>query len=422
MRFFAVVLLLLATSTVIAEVGKPPGTTLPFPPIPRAMSLGPNPHHLSAEACRECHQEIYNQWAGSMHAKSTALKDPIHEAFYRSEVGDPRREGERHNRSGTYPVCLKCHAPNAARDGKTKLDAMPAYSEGVNCLTCHLIKGYKGVLPDEPGGRLRLGIDAYEWSDILQSPTGKIFAQIDFPKPPPGSGAATPSFHPFAMEGNAAMLRSPQLCLGCHERRNNPHGVPLCNTGEEFRDSNHFNCQQCHMPVNHGFADHSMGGGHSPEMLRRGVVMTLAINREEGEIQAEVVLQNTLPHNMPTGAPFRNLYLQITAFDRNGMRLWQNYRHHPLREDPDSLFMLTLLDKEGKPSAPPQAVAQGSDTRLAPHERRILNYTLPATNVAMVRADLYYDLLSLPLKERFTAVPQELKQPTLVARSEKLVE
>ena len=32
-----------------------------------------NIHHISAETCKACHQEIYKQWQGSMHAQSTAL-------------------------------------------------------------------------------------------------------------------------------------------------------------------------------------------------------------------------------------------------------------------------------------------------------------------------------------------------------------
>lgn len=423
MRLLAMVLLLSA-SAAWAEVGKPPGSTLPYSPIPHPMSLGDAPHHISAEVCRECHQEIYQQWRASMHANSTALQDPIHEAFYRNVVGDPRKEGEKHKASGKYPICLKCHAPNAARDGKTKLDANPTYNEGVNCLTCHLIKGYKGVLPDDPNSKkLRLGVDAYEWSTVLQGPSGKLFSQMDFPRLPGRDEVATPAFHPFAMESNTELLNSPQLCLGCHERRNNPHGVPLCNTGEEFRDSQHFNCQQCHMgETQHGFADHSMRGGHYPDMVRRGVVMTLNAQREGEEIKAEVVLQNTLPHNMPTGAPFRHLYVKISAFDRMGMPLWQNYKEHPLKEDPDSLFMLKLLDKDGKPTSPPNATSVGGDTRLKPHERRVLHYRLPGANVAMVRADLFYDLLAQPLKKKFTNVPAELKQAARIARSEQLVQ
>jgi len=46
-----------------------------------------------------------------MHSQSTALGDPIHGAFYQQEVGDPRAEGQLHQKSQTFPVCLACHAP-----------------------------------------------------------------------------------------------------------------------------------------------------------------------------------------------------------------------------------------------------------------------------------------------------------------------
>ena len=41
-------------------------------------------HHVKPEACKQCHEEIYTQWKRSMHANSSALKDPIHGAFYRT--------------------------------------------------------------------------------------------------------------------------------------------------------------------------------------------------------------------------------------------------------------------------------------------------------------------------------------------------
>ncbi|MGF1546092.1 MAG: multiheme c-type cytochrome, partial [Thiotrichales bacterium] len=68
------------------------------------------PHEVSSKVCGECHQEIYDEWKGSMHAQSTALTDPIHGAFYRSEVGDPTQEGQT-MKDGKFPVCLGCHAP-----------------------------------------------------------------------------------------------------------------------------------------------------------------------------------------------------------------------------------------------------------------------------------------------------------------------
>jgi hypothetical protein len=413
--------LLLLSSHVLADIGMPPGTNLPFLPRTQPLSLGPQAHHISAEACRECHQEIYAQWKGSMHANSTALNDPIHREFYLSEVGDPRAEGMKHKASGQYPMCLKCHAPNAARDGKTKLDAVPAYNEGVNCLTCHMLKSYKGVLPQEPGAKMKLGIDAYEMGDILQGPSGKVFSQMALPAPPPESGLATPSFHPFAMESNTALLRTAEACLGCHERRDNPKGVPLCNTGEEFRAAGNFNCQQCHMPVNNGFADHSMAGGHNQAMLERGVIMVLRAGKEGAEIRADIELKNMLPHKMPTGAPFRNLFLKVSAYNNLGQMVWQSAQQHPMKDDPQAMFMLRLLDDEDKPAPPPQATKVGKDSRLEPGETRILSYLLPAQNVAVVRAELYYDLLLPPLKERFPNIPAELKKPRIIARAEQLM-
>ncbi len=402
----------------LADIGKPPGSPMAGPSSLGSKNLAMPAHHLSAEACRECHQEIYQQWQSSMHANSTAIKDPIHGAFYNALVGSPHEEDMKHKASGKYPVCLKCHAPNAARDTKTKLDAIPAYNEGVNCLTCHMIKGYKGVLPKAEGEKMKLGVDAYEMSDVLQGPSGKVFTQMPIATPPPESGLAVPSFHPFPMESNTAILRTSEVCLGCHEQRNNPNGVPLCNTGSEFRAAGSFNCQQCHMPVNKGYADHSMMGGHSGAMLERGVILTLDAKKQDDNINATVTLKNMLPHKMPTGAPFRNMYVKLAAYNALGQPLWQNFKKHPIKDDPKSMFMLKLLDDNNKPAPPPKATKQGKDTRLEPRETRSIEYSLPAKDVAVVRAELYYDLLLPPLKKKFQSIPPELKKSRVIARSE----
>ena len=120
-------------------------------------------HHVSAETCKTCHEQIYNQWSGSMHAQSAAVKDPIHGAFYRNVVGDPTAEGVT-TKNGKYPVCLQCHAPNAARDKTTKLDAKPAYSEGVNCVACHTLKSLGPLKTDDgnlPFSKLLVMLEAH---------------------------------------------------------------------------------------------------------------------------------------------------------------------------------------------------------------------------------------------------------------------
>ena len=103
-----------------------------------------------------------------MQANSTAFGGPIHATFYKMVVGDPGKEGVKHKASGKYPVCLNCHAPNAARDKSTKLDAKAAYTEGVNCIACHTLKSYKGI--QAAHGKLQLGIKSYELSDKAHGP------------------------------------------------------------------------------------------------------------------------------------------------------------------------------------------------------------------------------------------------------------
>jgi hypothetical protein len=389
-------------------------------------------HNQSARTCAVCHQQIYDQWRGSMHANSTALKDPIHEAMYRQVMGDPREEGV--NKKGKYPVCLKCHAPLAAMDKVTKLDARPEYEEGVTCVVCHTMKTFKGI--DGEGGKMHYGIAAYEFTDQLQGPSGRNLGPAgnrfvmtippDLRRPqeideaaPFGQGEQG-GFHPYAMEGNPLMMRTTQVCLGCHDRRNNFNKVALCATGPEFKSTDTFNCQQCHMPVNNGYADHSMMGGHSQAMVERAVILSLEVAKKDGAIDAVVTLKNTLPHNAPTGAPFRNMFVHVSGLDAAGKTVWTNYREHPIKEDPKSMLRLILLGEDGKPAPPPKATAMGTDSRLAPYEERRIEYQLPADGVTMVRAELYYDLLLPPMKETVMKnVPDALKQPKVVAFAEK---
>ncbi|MCP5306799.1 MAG: cytochrome c family protein, partial [Chromatiaceae bacterium] len=118
-----------------------------------ALSVANAVNNVSSEVCQNCHKEIYQQWKDSMHANSTAINDPIHGTFYKMVVGDPTQDGVK-MKNGNYPVCLQCHAPNAALEKATKLDAKVSYQEGVNCVACHAIKAFKGI--NAPIGMLRL--------------------------------------------------------------------------------------------------------------------------------------------------------------------------------------------------------------------------------------------------------------------------
>lgn len=371
-----------------------------------------------------------------MHARSTALSDPIHATFYKKVAGSPTEEGVKHKASGKYPVCLQCHAPNAARDKVTKLDAKPAYSEGVNCVACHTLKNFKGI--QGPDGKLQLGLKAYDPADKLQAPEGfnrglqKLAASDDLfggaggdedQKPNPHLGEAVElngkQIPALPMEGNPTQMKTNNACMGCHDQRNNPHGVPLCQTGNEYTMAKtNVNCLSCHMPIANGIADHSMGGGHDKAILKRSVVFDLTTELVGDTLKASVLLKNQQPHSLPTGAPFRNIYMKLTAYDANGEVRWESAEDHPAKSDPQAFMVFTMTDDAGKPAPPPTATKPGKDSRLKPHEERTLTYDIPAEGVVLVRGELYYNLLWPGLVEKFSHLPEELTAPVLIAESE----
>ncbi len=393
---------------------------------------GQTVQHVEAKACKQCHEEIFAQWEGSMHANSSALKDPIHGAFYKNVVGDPTQEDVR-TKKGDYPVCLKCHAPVAAMEGSTKLDAKPAYAAGISCSTCHSFKGFKGV--DSADGKPLYGIDAYDIDTAsLHGPSGITYTTE---RTPEDAKWPTPVHHPVPIEGNKAELfKSNDACMGCHEKRSNPHGTPLCRTGNEYRSAKNFvSCQACHMSIVTvpklkdgqvvpgefvSIPDHSMAGGHDGKMITRGIALSMDTRQEGDTIKVTLVVRNRLPHAYPTGAPFRNFFIRVATYDKDGQMLWKNYEVHPIKDDPKSAFWYTLGDEAGKPTSPPQATQVLADTRLKPNEVRTLEYEIPVKpGTSIVRAEALYDLMLPPIKANMKGkLPDDLLTPKLVASAE----
>jgi hypothetical protein len=318
---------------------------------------------------------------------------------------------------------------------------MAAYSEGVNCVACHTLTNYKGIKGED--GKLRLGIQAYDLTETIQGPSGMnrgvqnlaaaadplfggAVAESGDQKPNPHlgepvefQGAQIPA---LPMEGNPIQMKTNDACMGCHDQRDNPHGVPLCLTGSEYTMANtDVNCLACHMPISEGIADHSMGGGHDLGMLKRSVVFNVTTEKAGDKVVAKVLMKNQQPHSLPTGAPFRNIYMKLTAYNESGEVVWQNTADHPGQDDPQAYLVYQMADDQGMPAPPPTATQVGKDTRLAPHESRTLEYEIPAEGVVLVRGELYYNLMWPELAKRFTQIPEERRSPVLIAQSERMV-
>lgn len=347
-----------------------------------------SPHHVSAETCGACHKDIYSQWKTSMHAQSSPLKNPVHGNVYKKMVGKPLEENLK--LKDEYPVCLQCHAPNAAKDKKTKLDEQN-YAEGVNCVVCHTLKKFKG-LQDENGKPL-FGLEAYEMSAThLQGPSGRYLS--------PEANA----FHPFPMEPNQGMLRTSRVCMGCHGQYNNAEGVPMCQTGVEYAKNAPVTCQSCHMPKINGTTLHNFLGGHSESMVKRAMVVTLTAEPTKTKIRTVVRLQNMLPHNFPTGIPLRYAYMKLTAYDKTDNLVWGNFKTFPPNrmDDPDAMFVYRVGDENGKEADLPfEGKKILSNNRFIPNEVRELEYELPLENIAIIRAELIFHLLPASFIEKF---------------------
>lgn len=385
----------------------------------------PSPlHHQSADTCKLCHKEIYKAWRATRHAQSTPLKDPLVKAAYAQMGLDGRKEAQT-TRDGAYPFCLNCHAPNAALDQKTRLDAMPAYAEGVNCVACHRLASYQGARDE--AGQPRVGVLAYQTpqdkgaAEHLQGPNGfsslvKSDDEAEVGNPHLGRsilyhGKSIPS---LPLEANARQLKTANACLGCHRGYGNSNGISMCGIDEDLTaDRQQADCQNCHMPLHEGLSDHgmAMNGGIDRTNLNRSLVLELVLEPIGTGVRVHVDLENRLPHALPSGS--KALGLELKAYDAEGRLLWQGPA-----DAPKTLFTQEFLDGQGRPVLPQLAEQRGRDTRLRPFEVRRLNVQIPQVGLALVRAELYVYAIGSGL---IKAVPGSSKDPmarTLVGWAE----
>jgi len=359
-------------------------TLISFSPLVNTViaeeSQGQNLHNLTSYSCGAvgCHANIFQQWNKSMHANSVPMKDPIHAVFYRQLVGDPLREGLK--MGNQYPICLQCHAPFAALDGKTNLNAKPVYYDGINCMTCHTFAEYKGRTGT--GSGLPGGIHDYQLSPhILQGALGSYFSQ----RPNQREGAAAKKYHPYPIKPNQVLLKTSKACIGCHDMRDS--------ADEAVFEEDQIACQACHMPKVNGIADHSMQGGHSAGMVKQALLMNIEAENDGKYLNTKINLKNTLPHSFPATMPLRNVTIKVIAYNKKGEVIWENYIENAAQEDPKAILMYKPNGYIGHPPLPVTAMQNLADSHLKAKEKRILEYQIPAQSVKLIRAEALYNLV-----------------------------
>lgn len=243
---------------------------------------------LSAEECRPCHEEIYREWSGSMHAH--AWTEPYFQVDYRYD--------------GSQQICLNCHTPLANQQEnlvlgfrdrekfKPILAPNPHFDpelrdEGVTCAVCHV-----------RGGRI-IG--------------------------PFNSGRA-----PHPVEVDTSMSSGMKPCERCHvasgERWDTFYAIPACGTVVEIeRGGKRPDCIGCHLPgvvrpAAKGLPTrkgrmHLFRGGHSPEWVKKALQVKY---RKEADRFVITLTNVGTTHSFPTGTPDRHLTLELRLMDSAG--------------------------------------------------------------------------------------------------------
>ncbi|CAK8711750.1 Cytochrome c554 and c-prime [Candidatus Electrothrix laxa] len=324
-----------------------------------------------SEECASCHPTIYKEWLESFHAKSSALEDPAHGAVHQAFVKAMEEKGKK----GNYH-CANCHAPMAdnIKDlmaGKAELDSKNwTHTEGTGCAFCHRIES---IVEKEKFNQYKLNKDG---SFHTSRP-----AKEGLPH----------------KTGQSDLFGEGKVCMGCHSHKINGKGVPIC----QMKDEAQGNCLECHMPEIEGRStvgtdgkthrSHKMPGGHDIEMLKKATTLDAEVHSKGKERNLVVTVKNIIKHTFPSTNPMRIAFVKVVAKDKDGKKVWENFKESPL-EDKQALFFKAFKagDKKGVPSWAADGIA--FDTRLKAGETREITYSLADPTISQVDVMLIYRL------------------------------
>lgn len=328
---------------------------------------------ISPETCGGCHDEIYDQWKGSMHSLS-------HEDVLYREVAlhdlkglsDPDEIKEAEH-------CVPCHTPVGFVSGmplKTSdhLKAIPELARrGVQCDYCHSVTGarklYNADLKIDPGrGEEKPGIKRGPFRD----------SKSDFHE------SAYSRFH-----------TSSEICAACHDVRHVVFGTRLETPYEEWKRGPYpargIECQGCHMyqrpgvpatgstarPDNPGAASaggperkhiftHYFAGGNTlvpagsggsaiaamaEERLKNAATISIG-GIDDGGVLKITVTNTGAGHCIPTGlSHVRQVWIEVVVTGAGGRELFRSGGlGRDGRLDPSAVLYNTVFgDGAGKP-------------------------------------------------------------------------
>jgi len=221
----------------------------------------------SSAQCRDCHQDVFDEWHGSHHQI----------AFTNPEVRET-------SDNFTKEECMDCHLPRPLAItgfGKRTLPRRTHFDEGVSCITCHL------------------------------APDGGILGRNDRPEVP-------------CKPQRSAELLAVDSCASCH---NQHETTDQWRASHWARDG--IDCSACHMPAvervrkdgsKRPGRGHVYAGAHDRATLAKAAVF--AASRDGDELVLS--LHNTgAGHNFPTEERHRAVDMMWRAVTAAGPGPWQ---------------------------------------------------------------------------------------------------
>lgn len=401
----------------------------------------PMPFELYSESksCLACHQEAYDEWEVSAHARS-AGQDPFYENL--EENFAVKEMGTDFTR-----WCAGCHTPLALNSGKVGANSWKprqAEQEGSSCVFCHTIsevrEGSKGVPHD---GSYTSSPDLVQQYPFANSDGigKKISNALTMMAPETHKKSYSKSFYSSA-----------KYCASCHTEYIPTTGAKSFDTYKEWQESVYSGndpetkrtCIDCHMAADpadpakkspgqstkfgtqkENVRNHRFVGANqavpwlygdteqfelTEKMLRSAATVEIVNAKltDSSQLGFQVKVTNVgAGHYLPTGvADLRQMWLDIKVKDNQGKIVFQSGKVAKDGEiDPKATIFNTIIaDKDGKPLLNHETwrkVKLLKDERIAPKESKLANYqlTLP-------------EELEGPLKIeavlRFRAFPQHL--------------
>ena len=314
-------------------------------PVGIAMD-GPLAAFRPSSDCRDCHTQIYDAWADSMHAH--ALTSPLTVVQNNLDM---------HHGLGTLPdpeprrMCINCHGPAVA--AMSSSDNLPLVGErqkeGVECVSCHQLT--EAVAPGG-GGLTSVYNPKLQRGDVY-------FSRLD--------GPVGNAYH--RSQRNDMFDKPETLCATCHMVNLDKNGdgkivkgvdLVLQTTLDEYREyqskGGKSSCVDCHMPLlttsgdvapgaqapftedyppaGRPVHDHSFVGvdyplddvaKHDPQKAKRAAMLKssaqFAVDSAQvvgNDLVVKLAIDNLTGHNLPTGFAFaRQMWIELEVTDNN---------------------------------------------------------------------------------------------------------